>query len=414
MTVLSVQRQAGASLAAVLLVLLISYCTKLLRGCTHRPNRALPPKALEVAMRALYFLGLGGILDSTVRCGSDMLLTSSPWLAAMVRLACGSLWAAWGTSFWSGAEKDGSGFRAEFQRWPLWRLVKRYFADSMQMVLSVEWRSIKAEEIARKRSSPQYLVGMHPHGSFPFGGMVNGLTEIGDTTNLSVDPKGLSPAGKPLDQAGAEPWPREDTPSVHTRWFPHLRLRAAAASFCFWVPGMREIFLRCGIIDCSEPYMRRLLKQGLSVAVFPGGARESGFATPGVYRLYLRGRRGFLRLALESGVSVFACYTFGDEAIWHSLVDAPAWLSSVVQIAKESLGILPPIWLHLIPNRVPLTTVVGIPIDFSDLRPPPGEPASEENLDIAMSRYIDMLQSLFDANKGLVPGNHGSAKLVIE
>merc|ERR1712232_485883 len=97
---------------------------------------------------------------------------------------------------------------------------------------------------------------------------------------------------------------------------------------------------------------------------------------------------GFMRMALETGNNVFACFTFGDEAIWRQSMSVPKWIATMLKIAKEVLGILPPAWLQVIPNRVPLTTVVGVPIDLSDLRPKtPGAPVTQSSIDEGMQRY---------------------------
>lgn len=195
---------------------------------------------------------------------------------------------------------------------------------------------------------------------------------------------------------------------LHTRWFPHMRLRAGAATICFWLPFLRELFLRTGIIDCSEPYVRALLAEGKTVAIFTGGAQESNYSTPGVYKLYLSPHKGFLRLALETGSDVMSCYTFGDESVWRQHSAFPRF----VRIVTETIGVaVPPAWLHLLPNRVPLTTVVGLPVELSDLQPLVGEPATDANVEEAMRRYTVQLRRLFEANKALVPGGHADGEL---
>ena len=35
-----------------------------------------------------------------------------------------------------------------------------------------------------------------------------------------------------------------------------LHLRLSAAAFVFWIPGMREVFSRIGLVDCDERNMR--------------------------------------------------------------------------------------------------------------------------------------------------------------
>jgi len=411
---MNVSGMSGVSIKGTASITLLSVCaaicfaTNSLRGCTHRQGKSLPPYILTASTKLLWLAGWGMMAEA--------LLTGEKHLTKVLKFFARVCLAYYGLDLLKGPERDDGHFSLSAAHWQIWQLIKYYCRGSMRMVLSTEWRQLQPETVARWRSAAQYVVAMYPHGSFPIGGMVNGLTSVGDLDNLVADPKaenGVTQCRADQPSPGANEKERP-FPDMHSRWFTYMKLRAAAASFCFWLPGMRHAFLRVGITDCSEPYMRKLLSKGRTVAVFPGGARESCFATPGLYRLYLTGHRGFLRLALETGNDVLTCYTFGDEALWKQLQDPPAWLAYILRKLTEMLGITPPVWLQLIPNRIPLTTVVGVPLDLSDLRPPVGSPATEQQLKEAMKRYVAHIQNLFDANKALVPGGHEKARLIID
>lgn len=409
--VLWLQKFSGG-LGGLVLVMSFSRCTLLHRGCTYRPSKTAPSRILMRVVQILYYFCVGLLFDGIFSLGTSWFGIIGMAVLYMFR----TIYLAWALSLFTGAEFDGSSFSPVAAHWRVWGFVHSYFKGS-GTVLSIEWRNLTDEVVENWRSKQQYIFGMHPHGSFPFGGMVNGLTAVGDLTNVCADPSvqnGRAVCREKLAKSEAgQPRP---SPEMHSFWFRKVRLRAGAASYCFWCPGQREIFLRLGIADVSETYVKGLLSKGMSCAIFPGGAKESGYATPGVYRVYLFGHVGFLRVALERGLDVVPVYTFGDEGIFRQMQNGPAWFDAMQKWMREVTGVLvPPGWLHLIPNRIPLTMVMGVPVDLSDLRNVDcATPVSPEALAEAVRRYAAALTKLFDDNKALVPGGHGNARLIIE
>merc|ERR1712217_213784 len=151
---------------------------------------------------------------------------------------------------------------------------------------------------------------------------------------------------------------------------------------------------------------------GKSVAVYPGGATESRFATPGRYVCYAKNRKGFVRLALEERLNLLPIWTFGDEGIVPQPWVLPKPLIRFQDWLKEALGLLvPPIPIGL-PRFPPLTSVVSVPVDLSDLWPEKvGDTVSQEAVDKAQKRSMQAIQKLFDDNKALVPGDHSEGVL---
>ena len=50
-----------------------------------------------------------------------------------------------------------------------------------------------------------------------------------------------------------------------------------------------------------------------------GGAEESLDAFPGTYKLTLRNRKGFVRVALKAGASLVPVMSFGENELWTAL-----------------------------------------------------------------------------------------------
>lgn len=94
---------------------------------------------------------------------------------------------------------------------------------------------IKTAELNPKNS---YIIGLHPHGLLPFGGL---------SVFMNKEENGFSSK------------------------FPDIEYRILAASACFYTPGCRDFLLACGLIDASRFSAIRTLESGKSLIIIPGG-----------------------------------------------------------------------------------------------------------------------------------------------
>ena len=83
----------------------------------------------------------------------------------------------------------------------------------------------------------KYIMGIHPHGILPFGSIVNLCSNVNNAQELL---KGL-------------------------------KLRTLAASFCFYLPGYRDLLLAGGVMDAARYVARRVIDNGYSIFLVPGG-----------------------------------------------------------------------------------------------------------------------------------------------
>lgn len=61
------------------------------------------------------------------------------------------------------------------------------------------------------------------------------------------------------------------------------------------------MLLWLGGVDAGSKTAHHNLKIGRSVLIFVGGEREQLLTTPGEHTIFLSGRKGFIKLALEYG-----------------------------------------------------------------------------------------------------------------
>jgi len=175
------------------------------------------------------------------------------------------------------------------------------------------------------------------------------------------------------------------------------KIHVLAASVLFAIPVVREMALWTGCVDARKSVAERLLKKGDSILVLPGGEAEQIRTAYGKERVYLKKRKGFLKLALRHGVPVVPVYVFGSSDYYHTSslgYKTRLWLS-------KNLGICIPLargyWgSPFCPLPVPTTIVFGAPIKLSVADP--NAPTTEE-LDAAHLMFCNELTALFDKHK---------------
>ena len=124
----------------------------------------------------------------------------------------------------------------------------------------------------------------------------------------------------------------------------------------------------------------------------------------GQHRIYLKSRKGFVKLALQHGCSLVPIYVFGETDLydhWSVGIEARRSIAdrfgAAITLISGSFGILP--------YRVPLTGVSGPPISVDKVENP-----THKQIDDLHATYIRALQNLFDTEKKC----HGYADAVLE
>lgn len=138
------------------------------------------------------------------------------------------------------------------------------------------------------QNNKQYLISVHPHGLFPIGSL--GCFGLPICKNI-----------------------KNTIPILLSN-----NIYAAIASFCFYIPLLRDLFLFTGGIDCSKPIIEKFIKNNYSIVLFVGGAEEAKFSNYGNTNLICKSRKGFLKLAFENNLTLLPIYTFGNNNIYKS------------------------------------------------------------------------------------------------
>ncbi|KAI1503668.1 diacylglycerol acyltransferase-domain-containing protein [Biscogniauxia marginata] len=267
----------------------------------------------------------------------------------------------------SKAATDGSlRYRSEwFRKSYLWHLFAGYFPAKLH----------KTHELPPTR---KYIFGYHPHG----------IISHGAWAAFGTDALGFSEK------------------------FPGITNSLLTLDSNFRIPFYREYVLASGLRSVSKESIVNILTKGgpngegmgRAVTVVVGGARESLEAQPGVLRLILKERKGFIKLAVRVGADLVPVLAFGENELYDQLRSQEHPLVHKIQmlILKVWKFTLP--FMHgrgifnydvgLMPYRRPLNIVVGAPIKVQQ-----SAIVDPEEINRLHGLYVAELEELWDRYK---------------
>eukprot|EP00929_Paragymnodinium_shiwhaense_P000721 TRINITY_DN100954_c0_g1_i1.p1 TRINITY_DN100954_c0_g1~~TRINITY_DN100954_c0_g1_i1.p1 ORF type:complete len:447 (+),score=71.42 TRINITY_DN100954_c0_g1_i1:88-1428(+) len=265
-------------------------------------------------------------------------------------------------SFFDDAPKRGGRFFQSFRQRNYWRHFASYFP-------------MKLTKTAELDPEGHYLFGYHPHGIISLGALCNFATEATGFATL----------------------------------FPGVDLRLLTLAMNFRIPFFREYLLGMGINDASRESVNRNLSRnpGSSVMIVVGGARESLETQQGGRAgLILEKRKGFVKIAIQSGASLVPVFSFGENDLY-GVYSSKKLMQFQLKMQKR-MGFAVPLFfgraltggiLHrlfgldvgLMPVRVPVHSVVGKPIHTVKTASP-----TQEQIDEIHLKYMEELKKLHD------------------
>ena len=183
------------------------------------------------------------------------------------------------------------------------------------------------------------------------------------------------------------------------------------SSAIFNVPFLRQVYSWASALPVDKRTFLGRLKRGESFAFVPGGVQEVIMldkANPDDVILFLRSRKGFIKLALSTGspiVPVFGFNLDGSYGYWfpkHPYIEKLA----------RTIGFLPLIFWGRwfipfgIPNPRKISVVIGPAIDV-----PKMEETDQDVIDKYHSIFLEELEALYERHKN--EAGYGNRKLKI-
>ncbi|TFB05843.1 Diacylglycerol O-acyltransferase 2A [Trichoderma ghanense] len=269
----------------------------------------------------------------------------------------------------SNAATDGKlSYRSEYLRsLPLWRFFASYFPMRLH----------KTHNLPPNR---RYIFGYHPHGIIS-----HGAWSAFGTNALGFSEK-----------------------------FPGITNTLLTLESNFRLPFYRDYILAMGMASVSKESIRNILSRGgpkndgrgRAVTIVIGGARESLEAEPGTMRLILKGRKGFVKMAMRTGADLVPVLAFGENDLYDQLSPKThpmvhKFQMFVLKVFKFTLpalhgrGILN-YDVGLMPYRRPVNVVVGKPIRIDA---EPCEQPLQEDVDRYHDLYMEEIEKIWEAYK---------------
>ncbi|CAM9730869.1 unnamed protein product [Ectocarpus sp. 4 AP-2014] len=174
------------------------------------------------------------------------------------------------------------------------------------------------------------------------------------------------------------------------------------------LPLMRHVMTWIGCQSAGREEVARSVGEGWSVGLCPGGVAEIFDSDNDNEVLFLKARKGFVKLSLRMGTTLVPCYTFGNTRIFRSWQDPYGILRALSR--KLGFGLLLVWGRMLLPIilRQPLLVVTGRPIVVPKSA---GEP-TQADIDKYHDLFVAELRRIFDKYKG--PYGWGEKELIIQ
>lgn len=182
-----------------------------------------------------------------------------------------------------------------------------------------------------------------------------------------------------------------------------FRLRCGIATFLLRVPVLGAILSCFGAVDASwTSCVRELQQEKTFFFLVPGGIASifvEGAATREKEVVLLKDRKGYAKLALQTGSPVHPCYAFGQNPTFSVWPTAGSWAHRMSKKWRISLMLFYGFWGLPVPRRQKLCLVIGAPLAVERIANP-----SQVDIDSLHQHFQRAVSELFERHKSSVEG----------
>lgn len=178
------------------------------------------------------------------------------------------------------------------------------------------------------------------------------------------------------------------------RLFPKINCMIGVANSILSMPLIGTLLGWWGFVPADAGNLRAALRVQKNIAIVPGGIAEMLEFSDKREILYLRERKGFIRLAMQEGLTLVPIYGFGENKTFKRTSHFKELRAKVSRALRIVIQPFYGRWYTLIPFQEPVNVVVGPGIEVVK-NPSP----SVEEVDALAAVYLQAVQTLYDTNK---------------
>lgn len=182
---------------------------------------------------------------------------------------------------------------------------------------------------------------------------------------------------------------------------PELRcVQTAVASVLLKVPILKNVMGIYGLTDASSKNICRIFQTGQGIkgciVLYVGGIAELFKTCKDEERLFIKSRKGFIKIALRQGVDVIPVYLFGNTSVLSVL--KTGLLASLSRKMQVSVTYFWGKWFLPIPRDDKLLYVRGKPLGLPHIPEP-----TDGDVDHWHAKYVEEVSRLYNENKEKLP-----------
>lgn len=189
--------------------------------------------------------------------------------------------------------------------------------------------------------------------------------------------------------------------------------KALMTSSVFNLPIIKHVYTWVGGLSVDKKTFRSRLAKNECVAFCPGGVQEVILIDPknkDDLILYLQSRKGFIKLALETGTAIVPTFIFNQDNSFGYVIPRGKFVTKI----GRQIGILPAFFWGRscipfgIPNPVNISVVIGEPFDV----PCEGTNISNESVEKYHKIFLQKMEELFERHKHAEGYGHRQLKIM--